>query len=87
MNGVLILHEILDETKRRKETGIILKLDFEKAYSKVNWDFLFSCLQSRGFCGRWMMWMHKVVKDGTISVNNINRLIILLAFISKVLKV
>jgi hypothetical protein len=34
-----------------------------------------------------MMWMHKVVKDGTISVNNINRLIILLAFISKVLKV
>ena len=44
MNGVLALHEILHETKRGNEVGIILKLDFEKAYDKVNWDFLFSCL-------------------------------------------
>jgi hypothetical protein len=34
MTGVKILHEIMHETKRRKETGIILKLDFEKAYDK-----------------------------------------------------
>jgi hypothetical protein len=32
MTGVMILHEIMHETKKRKETGIILKLDFEKAY-------------------------------------------------------
>jgi hypothetical protein len=31
MNGVLALHEILHETKRKKQVGIILKLDFEKA--------------------------------------------------------
>jgi hypothetical protein len=38
MSGVLILHEILHETNRRKEVGVVLKLDFEKVYDKVNWD-------------------------------------------------
>jgi hypothetical protein len=36
MNGIMILHEILHETKRKKQVGIILKLDFEKAYDKVS---------------------------------------------------
>lgn len=36
MSGILTLHEILHETKVKKEVGIILKLDFEKAYDKVN---------------------------------------------------
>jgi hypothetical protein len=35
MFGIMALNEILHETKRRKECGIILKLDFEKAYDKV----------------------------------------------------
>jgi len=35
--------------KRKKETGVILKLDFEKAYDKVNWKLLFEFLEKRGF--------------------------------------
>jgi hypothetical protein len=53
MNGVVSLHEILHETKRKKQLGIILKLDFEKAYDKVKWGFLFECLNARGFCSKW----------------------------------
>jgi len=34
--GIMCLHEILHETKRRNEIRVILKLDFEKAYDKVN---------------------------------------------------
>jgi hypothetical protein len=45
MSGVFSLHEILHETKLRKECGIVLKLDFEKAYDKVNWTLLFTCLK------------------------------------------
>jgi hypothetical protein len=36
MNNVLAMHEILHETKRKGEVGVVLKLDFEKAYDKVN---------------------------------------------------
>jgi hypothetical protein len=44
MNSVLTLHEILHETKRNKRVGVVLKLDLEKAYDKVIWDFLIQCL-------------------------------------------
>jgi hypothetical protein len=32
-----------------KKTGIILKLDYEKAYNRVNIDFLLEILRLRGF--------------------------------------
>jgi hypothetical protein len=57
MTGVMVLHEVMHETKRKGQTGIILKLDFEKSYDKVCWDFLFSGLVMRGFCQRWCDWI------------------------------
>jgi hypothetical protein len=36
MEGVVILHEIIHEIHQKKMSGVILKLDFEKAYDKVN---------------------------------------------------
>jgi hypothetical protein len=68
MSGVMCLHEILHETKRRKEVGIILKLDFEKAYDKVNWKLLFDCMKKRGFDEKWCSWVEQVVTGGTVSV-------------------
>lgn len=48
MDGVMSLHEILHESKK-KQQGVVLKLAFEKAYDKVNWDFMFHILRERGF--------------------------------------
>lgn len=61
MSGIMCLHEILHETKRRREVGIILKLDFGKAYDKVNWDLLFTCLEARRFDAKWCAWIRQVV--------------------------
>lgn len=74
MSGVMILHEILHETKRKKQMGVVLKLDFEKAYDKVKWKFLFECLAARGFCQKWCLWIEQVVSGGTVSVK-LNNLI------------
>jgi len=68
MNGVMVLYEILHETKRRNQVGIIIKLDFEKAIDKVKWNFLFSCLAARGFDDKWCKWIEQVVSGGTVSV-------------------
>jgi hypothetical protein len=40
MEGVIILHETLHELHRRNKSGVILKIDFEKAYDKVKWPFV-----------------------------------------------
>jgi len=54
--------------KKRKETRIILKLDFEKAYDKVNWNLLFECMEKRGFNQKWCNWIKQVVIGGTVNV-------------------
>lgn len=74
MSGIMILHEILHETKRKNQLGIILKLDFEKAYGKVKWNFLFKCLEARGFCNHRCSWIEQVVSGGMVSVK-LNELI------------
>ena len=68
MNGIMALHEILHETKKKGGVGLILKLDFEKVYDKVCWEFLFKCLELRGFSDTWCGWIKQVVSGGTISV-------------------
>jgi hypothetical protein len=40
MEGVVILHETIHEMHRRKQSDIILKIDFKKASDKVKWSFV-----------------------------------------------
>lgn len=67
MDGVMSLHEILHEAKVRKQ-GVVLKLDFEKAYDKVKWNFLFQSLIDRGFNDKWMGGFKNVGRGGTLNV-------------------
>lgn len=58
----------LHETKKNKKVGVVLKLDFEKAYDKVHWGFLFECLNSWGFCDTWCNWIRGVMSGGIVCV-------------------
>jgi hypothetical protein len=68
MNNILALHEILHETKKKRKVGVVLKLDFEKAYDKVLWGFLMHCLEIRGFSPIWCAWIKSVLENGSVSV-------------------
>jgi hypothetical protein len=50
MDGVVSLNEILHEVRQKKQSGVVLKIDFEKAYDKVNWQFL-HCMMEKRFWG------------------------------------
>jgi hypothetical protein len=52
MEGVVVLHETIHELHKRKKNGVILKLDFEKAYDKVKWPFLQHVLCVKGISPR-----------------------------------
>jgi hypothetical protein len=52
MEGVVVLHETIHELHKRKKDGVTLKLDFEKAYDKVNWPFLQHVLRMKGISPR-----------------------------------
>jgi hypothetical protein len=68
MEGVVVLHETLHEIKRKKLDGIILKIDFEKAYDKVNWNFLQQSLRMKGFSPVWCKWIEQVVCGGSVGM-------------------
>jgi len=52
-----------------KKPGLIIKLDYKKAYDRVNWDFLFEILKSRGFSSTWIGWIDNLVRRGSVGVN------------------
>jgi mannosylglycoprotein endo-beta-mannosidase len=45
----VVAHEIVHSLHKTKEKGVVLKLDYEKTYDRVSWDFMFEVLESRGF--------------------------------------
>lgn len=54
LESVVAAHEIIHEVNKNKEAGVILKLDYEKAYDRVSWSFLEDMLISRGFGVKWI---------------------------------
>ena len=69
LEGVVVLHEIIHELKSTKKRGLILKIDFEKAYDKVRWDFLEEVLIGKGFPPQWISWVMQSVQGGRVCVN------------------
>lgn len=48
-DGVLIANEIVDGWKKSRKQGIIIKLDFEKAFDNLNWKYILRMLKLMGF--------------------------------------
>ncbi|GKV27067.1 hypothetical protein SLEP1_g36277 [Rubroshorea leprosula] len=68
VDGVVIANEVIDEAKRKKKRSFLFKVDFEKAYDKVIWDFLDYMLMRMGFCSTWRGWILECLQSSMVSV-------------------
>ena len=68
LEGVVILHETIHELHKKKKNGVILKLDFEKAYDKVNWSFVQQTIRMKGFSPIWCKRIEEVVSRGSVGI-------------------
>jgi hypothetical protein len=68
LDGVVTLHETVHELHSKKLNGVILKLDFEKAYDKVKWSFLQQILRMKGFSDEWHALINSFVTGGSVAI-------------------
>nr|GEW62816.1 RNA-directed DNA polymerase, eukaryota [Tanacetum cinerariifolium] len=57
LDGPFILNEVLKWCMVKKKQALIFKVDFEKAYDSVRWDFLDDVLYKFGFGDKWRKWI------------------------------
>ncbi|WJX66076.1 hypothetical protein P8452_50669 [Trifolium repens] len=67
VEGVVVVNEVIDFAKKTGKDCLILKVDFEKAYDSVNWEFLDYMLRRFGFSVKWRKWMKACVCGGSMS--------------------
>ncbi|RVW46135.1 Transposon TX1 uncharacterized 149 kDa protein [Vitis vinifera] len=68
LDASLIANEVIDSWQKRREKGLICKLDIEKAYDSINWKFLLKVLQKMGFGSKWVGWMWSCISSAKFSV-------------------
>ncbi|RVW63731.1 LINE-1 retrotransposable element ORF2 protein [Vitis vinifera] len=68
LDVVLIANELVDEKRRSRKEGLVFKIDFEKAYDHVDWDFLDHVLERKGFSLRWRSWMRGCLSSVTFAI-------------------
>ncbi|PNX89254.1 cysteine-rich receptor-like protein kinase, partial [Trifolium pratense] len=68
LDGVLVVNELIDLAKRRKDKCLMFKVDFERAYDTVNWNFLEYMMTRMGFAEGWRRWIRACVFQSSMSV-------------------
>ncbi|GKC84144.1 RNA-directed DNA polymerase, eukaryota, partial [Tanacetum coccineum] len=71
LDGPFILNEVIQWCKIKKKQALIFKVDFEKAYDSVRWDFVDEVLRKFGFGDKWCKWIQGCLTSsrGSIVVN------------------
>lgn len=54
IHGVLVANECIHSTFKDKSSGLLCKLDWEKAYDRIDWGFLSYMLRRMGFGNKWI---------------------------------
>ena len=68
LDAALIANEAIDSLLKRNESGVLCKLDIEKGYDYLNWNFWLFMMQSMGFGEKGTGWIYWCISTATFSV-------------------
>jgi mannosylglycoprotein endo-beta-mannosidase len=81
LDNVFMAQEGLGWAEESNQDLVLLLLDFEKAFDKIEWGFLFRALEQLGFSQTWVHWVTSLYREATsaIKVNGVPGLMFQLA--------
>jgi len=53
LDGIMVANEVVDEAKKLNRDLLLLKVDFEKAYDSVDWNYLNEVMCKMSFPTLW----------------------------------
>ncbi|GKA40565.1 putative RNA-directed DNA polymerase, eukaryota, reverse transcriptase zinc-binding domain protein [Tanacetum coccineum] len=68
LDGPLMVSEIIDWYRKRNKRLLIFKVDFEKAFDSISWDYLDYILSQMGFGDLWRSWIRACLKSSRTSI-------------------
>ncbi|GJT47353.1 putative RNA-directed DNA polymerase [Tanacetum coccineum] len=68
LDGVVIANEIVNYAKQAGLNLLLFKVDFEKAFDSVNWNFLLYVMEKMGFGVKWRHWIIGCISSASVSV-------------------
>jgi hypothetical protein len=78
LDEVVTLHETFHELRRKNMKGVILKIDFKKAYGKVKWSFLQETLKMKDFLAEWRTLIHNFFLEEMLPLKSVASIIVIL---------
>ena len=64
----MMLSEIMGHYKAVRRKLMVFKVDFEKAYDSLSWEYLFEVMKKMGFSNNWVAWIRATLVSSWSSV-------------------
>ncbi len=61
--NIRLLLDVIEYANKYNKSGVLLFLDFEKAFDSLNWDFIHLCLKKMGFKSKFCHWIKTIYTD------------------------
>jgi hypothetical protein len=68
LDNTFLAQETQDWAEESNQDLVILLLDFEKAFDRVEWGFLFEALARLGFCLQWIKWVSSLYGSASSAI-------------------
>nr|GFA12871.1 RNA-directed DNA polymerase, eukaryota, reverse transcriptase zinc-binding domain protein [Tanacetum cinerariifolium] len=68
LDGSVFSNEILNCAKSERIDMLLFKVDFEKAFDSVNWEFLFDIMSQMNFGSKWRKWISSSFSSASVSI-------------------
>jgi hypothetical protein len=73
LDNIFMAQDSLSWAEESNQDLVLLLLDFEKAFDKIEWNFLFSAMDHIGFNNTWIKWVRTLYREASsaIKVNGV----------------